>query len=423
VVAGVLIGAAPAAAITPNDPLWNLASAMREIDMPTAWDMTTGNPNVIIATIDTGVDASVPDLQGALVPGWNFVDNNGLTDDHQGHGTVVASVIVARGNNGQAITGYCWQCRLMPMKASDTGVDFDPAKTAASIFWAVDHGARIISISISDEGVYATGDPQVASAIAYAANHNVLVVASAGNTGKTGLTFPGADPGAYPIAGTDPGDVLYPWSTYGSWIHIAAPGCQLALTPDSWYGPVCGNSMTAPAIAGIAGLMLSINPALTPAQIESALERTAHPVAGIVNGRVNAPAALEAVGGHLPTPPPAPPPPPPAATQKLRPVKRLKMATRIRHGLLGRHGQAIVRVRTGRISAVLQSPKAKSCTLSLRSRDTIWASTRRQASKRSKVVTLSVAAKVGAGRYTLDMWCSVRRYRRYSLVVRAFFAS
>jgi subtilisin family serine protease len=405
-----------AAALTPNDPTWNLASSMRKVNMPGAWDVTTGDPNVIIGTVDTGVDSTIPDLQGALVPGWNFVGNNASTDDHQSHGTVTATEMVARGNNGQGIAGYCWRCKLMPVKVSETGEDFDPGLTAAGIVWAVDHGARIISISINDEGVNPTGDPQVAGAIAYAFQHNVFVAASAGNTGYSGLTFPAADYGAYPVAATDDNDVLYPWSTFGSWIHIAAPGCQLTLNLGSAYGPVCGNSMTAPAIAGIAGLMLSVNPGLTPPQIEAALESSTVPVNGIVNGRVDAFRALLAVGGRLPTPPPPPPPPPPSASTQLKPVAGPKMKTRVQRGYLGRHRQVGIKIRTGKVAAVLRSSKAKSCTLSLRSSDSLWSATRHARN------LVSVAARLRAGRYTVDIWCSVRAPRKFALSVSAFFS-
>src|SRR5690348_14376339 len=174
---------------------------MRQVNMPAAWDMTTGDPNVIIAVVDTGVDSRVPDIQGAVVPGWNFVANNAVTDDHEGHGTAITALIAARGNNGQGIAGYCWRCRVMPIKVNEDGSNFDSGLTADGIRWATDHGARIITISINDEGTNAVGDPQIASAIAYAASHNVFVTASAGNTGYSGYTFPAADPGAYPIAG------------------------------------------------------------------------------------------------------------------------------------------------------------------------------------------------------------------------------
>src|ERR1700736_161256 len=161
----------------------------------------------------------------------------------------------------------------MRIRVSRNAINFNPVLTAKGISWAVDHGARIISLSFNDEGDSPVADPQVAAAIANAAQRNVLVVASSGNTGTSILTHPASDPGAYAVSATTPFDNIYPWSTSGSWIHLAAPGCQLVDFP--WlcgFDQVCGNSTTAPGIAGIAGLMLSVNPSLTPASLVSAVE-------------------------------------------------------------------------------------------------------------------------------------------------------
>ena len=85
--------------------------------MPDVWDITTGDPSVVIATIDTGANP-IPDLADALVPGWDFVDNDPEAQDTNGHGTQVASVIAARGNNGIGMAGHCWQCKVMPIRVS-----------------------------------------------------------------------------------------------------------------------------------------------------------------------------------------------------------------------------------------------------------------------------------------------------------------
>ena len=83
--------------------------------MSTAWDITRGDPNVIIAVVDTGVDPSAGDLQGALVPGWDFITNSGNVQDTGGHGTLSASIAAGRGNDGKGVAGYCWRCRIMPV--------------------------------------------------------------------------------------------------------------------------------------------------------------------------------------------------------------------------------------------------------------------------------------------------------------------
>jgi subtilisin family serine protease len=411
--------AAPAFALTPNDPTWAEAYAMRQVNMPQAWDISTGDPNVIIATVDTGVEPSVPDLQGALVPGWDFIQNDAVPRDYQGHGTAIATTLVARGNDGQGIAGYCWLCRLMPIRVSSSGADFDATLSANGIRWAVDHGARIISLSFSDEGTYSNAEPQVASAIAYAFDHNVLVLAAAGNSSNVNPTHPASDPGAYAVAATTASDTLYPWSTSGSWVPLAAPGCQLVVYPWRAYGETCGASLSAPAAAGVAALMLSVNRNLTPAQIVAGLKATAVPVAGIGGGRIDAfRALLWAAGKPFEPPPPPQRPPPPEPPPALQPAPKMTtLKTRVQRGVLRSHRRVSVTVSTGLLTARLQSSKAKSCSLSLDTGSEVLVSS---SAKGSRVITLSDA--VSAGKYTVDVWCTVAKPRAFALVLRANFA-
>jgi len=392
--------------------------------MASAWDITKGDPGVVIGIVDTGSLTTVPDLQGQLVPGWDFVTNSAATQDTGGHGTLSATIAVGKGNDGQGTAGYCWRCKVMPVRVASSGSGFDSGLAALGIRWAVDHGARIISIGWSDEGTYTVPEPRIASAIAYAAQHNVLVLASAGNTGATAPTHPAADPGAYAVAATDPNGALYSWSTRGSWVGLAAPGCQWGYWGGDASNPyglmnACGSSTSAPAVAGIAGLMLSVNPSLTPGQIVDALQRTAAPVAGLAGGRIDAYRALIAVGGKPPPPPPPPPPlPPPLHAQKPKPKPTGKTTPgmQVQKGWLRMHWHLRIKVRRGKVSATLRSPKAKSCTVSIKSPDDLWFADGR---KRT-VITLS--ARVPAGRYGVDVWCKVRKPRRSALQLRAFFS-
>jgi hypothetical protein len=417
--------ASTAGAITPNDPVWAQSWGEQQVGMATAWDITKGDPSVVIGIVDTGSLTTVPDLQGQLVPGWDFITNSAAMQDTGGHGTLSATIAVGKGNDGQGVAGYCWRCKVMPVRVASSGSGFDSGLAALGIRWAVDHGARIISIGWSDEGTYTVPEPRIASAIAYAAQHNVLVLASAGNTGATGPTHPAADPGAYAVAGTDPNGALYSWSTYGSWVTLAAPGCQWGYWGGDASNPyglmnACGSSTSAPALAGIAGLMLSVNPSLTPSQIVGALQSTAAPVAGIAGGRIDAYRALIAVGGKPPPPPPPPPaPPPPVKVQKPKPKPTGKTTPgmRVQKGWLRMHWHLRIKVRKGKVAATLRSPKAMSCTVSIKSSDDLWFADGRN---RRKVITLS--ARVPAGRYGVDVWCKVRKPRRSALQLRAFFS-
>src|SRR6185436_18702322 len=100
-----LAGADP---LVPNDPAWPEQWAQRIIRMPDLWQFTTGDPRIVIAQIDSGADRSGPDVQGAFAPGWDFVDDDADPQDTDGHGTIVAAQVAARGNNGIGVAGYCW---------------------------------------------------------------------------------------------------------------------------------------------------------------------------------------------------------------------------------------------------------------------------------------------------------------------------
>ena len=185
-----MLAAAGSAAVQPNDPAWGGQWAQRHVRMPDVWDITTGDPSVVIATIDTGANP-IPDLADALVPGWDFVDNDPEAQDLNGHGTQVASVIAARGNNGVGMAGYCWQCKVMPIRVSG-----NPNMIAAGITYAVEHGARVIDISLTRPG-----SPHWAeeSAVRYALDRGVVVIASAGNNGNEVTQYPAAYPGVLAV--------------------------------------------------------------------------------------------------------------------------------------------------------------------------------------------------------------------------------
>ena len=140
---------------------------------PAAWTPTAGASRpIFVAVVDSGVDPAQPDLQGALVPGADFVDSTGSTADQYGHGTMVAGVVAARGNNGKGVAGVCWACLIMPIKVLDANGSGTAASIADGIRWAADHGASVINMSF----VLSGPDPGVEEAVAYAHQHGVVVV-------------------------------------------------------------------------------------------------------------------------------------------------------------------------------------------------------------------------------------------------------
>jgi subtilisin family serine protease len=155
---------------------------------------------------------------------------------------------------------------------------------ADGIRWAVDHGASVINLSL----VLSGDDATVRGAVGYAIDKGVLVVAAAGNASNDAQTFPASYPGVVSVAATDSGDHAYPWSTYGAWVSVAAPGCSMSTAPGGSFGEFCGTSAAAPLVAGLAGLALSTGRA-TPAAVGAALQQTATPLPGVVGaGRVDA---------------------------------------------------------------------------------------------------------------------------------------
>lgn len=278
---------------TPNDSEWPSQAGLRVVGFPRVWDTSRGSSRVIVAVIDTGVDPNQPDLRGAVVAGANLIDPTAPPRDDHGHGTAVAGIIAARTNNGQGMAGVCWFCLVLPVKVLDRSGSGDDTRIAAGIVWAVDHGARVLNLSLGGPG----DSPELQAALAYAAYKGAIVVAAAGNSGTTMPFYPAADVNALSVAATTTTDHAYKWSNYGSWVDVAAPGCNVAPALSGGYGVFCGTSSATPIVSGLAALALSVQPSATPAGIRQAIEQAAAPLTGFVQfGRVAAPGALAALG-------------------------------------------------------------------------------------------------------------------------------
>ncbi len=278
---------------TPNDSEWPSQAGLRVVGFPRVWDTSRGSSRVIVAVIDTGVDPNQPDLRGAVVAGANLIDPTAPPHDDHGHGTAVAGIIAARTNNGQGMAGVCWFCLVLPVKVLDRSGSGDDTRIAAGIVWAVDHGARVLNLSLGGPG----DSPELQASLAYAAYKGAIVVAAAGNSGTTMPFYPAADVNALSVAATTTTDHGYKWSNYGSWVDVAAPGCNVAPALSGGYGVFCGTSSATPIVSGLAALAFSVQPSATPAGIRQAIEQAAAPLTGFVQfGRVAAPGALAALG-------------------------------------------------------------------------------------------------------------------------------
>jgi subtilase family protein/fervidolysin-like protein len=283
---------------TPNDALWPTQWSPHKTNAPLAWDLTVGSPAVVVAILDTGVDAAQPDLRGKLVSGYDYVNGDSDPSDDNGHGTAVAGIAGAVSNNRIGVAGYCWECRLMPVKVLDSnGIGFT-STLAQGMVWATDHGARVINVSLGSS----TDDLAVASAAQYARVHGVLVVAAAGNNSSPILQYPAALPGVVSVSASDRRDRLYDFSNSGS--ALAAPGDNSTTSWGGGYESFLGTSSAAPVVSGIAGLGFSADPDASPDEVEEALKAGAVAMPGVTFGRVDAYRTV-----HLLAPSLAPPAP------------------------------------------------------------------------------------------------------------------
>jgi subtilisin family serine protease len=289
VVAGAATGGARA--VVPADPLatsWTYAAA----NLPAAWDVGTGSDAVVIAVVDSGVDAAHPDLAGAVVPGHDFVDQDADASDVNGHGTAVAGVAAARANNGLGAAGACWACRIMPLRVLGPEGFAQLTTIARAIDYAVEHGAAVVNVSLYGE----SRNGFVEDAIRRARASGVLVVAAAGNEGRSTPEYPAAYAEALSVGATEESGALAGYSSRGDWVKLAAPGCTPTTLLGGGYGAGCGTSGAAPVVAGIVALLRARAPFATASQLESALALAARPVAGVRFGAVDAFAALQRLG-------------------------------------------------------------------------------------------------------------------------------
>ena len=270
---------------------WHLAT----MNAPTAWDSSLGS-GVTVAILDTGVDASHPDLQGQLVPGWNMYDNNPDTADVHGHGTLISGIVAARSNNTIGVTSIAWNAKLLPVRISGPDGWASFSTIASGLTWAADNGAKVANISYA-----VSGSSTVTSAAEYMRSNGGVVCAAAGNDGSQLSTAP--NPSIITVSATNSSDVLPSWSNYGSVIDVAAPGAGIWSTRNGGnYAAVSGTSASTPATAAVAALIMARNPSLSPTQVENVLMSSAVDLGTpgkddfFGHGRIDAAAAVAAAG-------------------------------------------------------------------------------------------------------------------------------
>ena len=302
------------AAAIPDDPEYPLQAQLPQIGAPAAWDTRTDASSVTVAVLDSGVDTTNPDLAENIwtnpqevagdgidndangfvddVHGWNFVEDSndprpqlttGATVAGLHHGTVIAGIIGARGNNSVAGTGVAWKANILPVRVLDSTGSGSTVTVAQGIAYAAKAGASVINLSFVGSGASAT----LATAIASAQAAGVLIVAAAGNENldlDVTPQYPVCYDGVLGVASVSSEDVKSTFSNYGSCVDLTAPGENITSTlfyaPSHGYSAVSGTgwygtSVASPFVAGAAALLQATVPALTANGIAAALEAQA----------------------------------------------------------------------------------------------------------------------------------------------------
>lgn len=297
--------------VTPNDQ-WYSLQQMSIMEMPQAWNYSTGSTTIIVAVVDSGILKEHPDLHDNLyynqteldgLPnvdddnngyiddycGWDFADAPEMNDvalgdfeeqdndvnDENFHGTHVAGILGAVTNNKIGISGACWNVRIMPLRAgfrttSGTGFLQDD-DAAAAVIYGADMGASVMNLSWGD----ATYSPIIADACNYAYEKGVTLVASAGNDPGPYLSYPAKLASVISVGAVDQYKNLAGFSSYGAELDLVAPGQQIYSTYKAegvdMYKEQSGTSMSAPFVTGSIALLKSIQPNLTPDEVRARL--------------------------------------------------------------------------------------------------------------------------------------------------------
>jgi thermitase len=305
---------------TPNDPLLGSEYQVTKADLTTAWDSTTGT-GVTIAIADTGVMLAHPDLAAHLLSnGFNFGDSNSNVDDQYGHGTGVAGMAAAIGNNSAGVAGAAFSASILPIKVSPGGSDSTTdVEIIQAIEYAADHGAKVVNVSFGSDvcGLCAADDWDVA--IQYMRGKGGVVTIAAGNSACS-MTC-NAHPGAVIVSATNSADQLAFFSNFGPAIDVAAPGLSVWTTncnacngtpPNPFNGKgdywnPNGTSYSAPFVAGVLGLIYAVNPSFTSDQATQILYDSADDLGtpgrddSFGHGRVNAARAVALAAGRATT--------------------------------------------------------------------------------------------------------------------------
>lgn len=290
-------GMVRALSFTPNDPMlpdqWGLA----RVEATLAWGVTRGSSAIRIAILDTGIDAEHGDIHPKVVDARNFTTSRTVSD-RNGHGTHVAGIAAAVTNNARGIAGLGFDSVLMNGKVLGDNGAGQWSWLASGIIWAADHGARVINMSLGGTSHSAT----VEAAVNDAWGRGVVLVAAAGNNNSSTLVYPAAYANVIAVGATDRNDARASFSSFGPWVDVAAPGVDILSTfPRTrrgvdQYTLMSGTSMSAPFVAGLAGLVWTTGWGTSNTAVRDRIQATVDPIVTDqpIGGRINAARAVGA---------------------------------------------------------------------------------------------------------------------------------
>ncbi|HEX7304204.1 type VII secretion-associated serine protease mycosin [Lentzea sp.] len=264
------------AAQTIEEQEWHLDA----LDVYAAQDQTRGD-GVVVAVIDSGVDAKHPDLAGRVLPGTGFGRSKGTdgTTDTDGHGTGMAGIIAATGRGGGAL-GIAPGAKILPIASADEKEQFGLDVVGESIRWAADHGAKVINLSL---GFSSSLTPTLVKAVNYAIEKDVVLVAATGNEGGQ-VSAPANIGGVVAVAGTTRDGQPWKSSNVGADTVLAAPAVGIVTTApesvySSGYAEMDGTSAASAIVSGVAALVRAKHPGMPAKDVVNALVKTAKDLA------------------------------------------------------------------------------------------------------------------------------------------------
>ena len=280
---------------TPNDPRFFGQWGLEQIRVQSLWNESIGDADVIVAIIDSGIEADHPDMAGRIVDGYDFVEDDDDPHDttiNRAHGTMVGSIAAAATDNSEGIAGVAWGGRIMPLRVFDRNGAADIFAIAAAIRYAAGlenssgrlPARRALVANLSFAGAVETRAEEDACDAARAAG--TLPVGASGNDGNATPQFPAAYASVMAVGASNRSGRRPSYSSYGSWLSVSAPGgdpfdgilvADRNSSGEFIYRAIQGTSFAAPAVSGIAALLMDLG-SLSPDGVQALLEQTARDI-------------------------------------------------------------------------------------------------------------------------------------------------